>query len=489
MVNSIKYFEEECINRFEKLEDDFLKDPTKLAEYVYGITDELHKLGLEMIKESLESMDMMLQKSPIRLKHWVVETHSNKQLMTSLGNVTFRKTLFTNRETGKSEYLLDRILGIDPNERLTEDAEAKLLEEAVQTSYRRGGENVSLTSEVSKQTVKNKIHGLEFPKNEEKPARKKTADYLYIDADEDHVSLQFREKKGDLKENENHQKNNCLLVKLVYIYEGIEKESPKSKRYCLVNPYYFCGVNNGDGNIRFWDEIYEYLSNHYDLDKVKKIYINSDGGSWIKSGMNRIAGITHVLDEFHLEKYLIKLTSHMKDSKTDAADELRATIRNSTKSDFVEMVKTLEGYLTEETGKKRMEEAKTYILSNWTAAKTRLKHKDGVKGSSTEGHVSHVLSSRMSSRPMGWSVLGATKMAQLRAYYLNGGDMLELVRYQERKLSQAAGAEYNVLSSTQIMVSEKNRHGELGKYTECISHSLSQHNKKNIYFNAHIWGL
>ena len=43
--------------------------------------------------------------------------------------------------------------------------------------------------------------------------------------------------------------------------------------------------------------------------------------------MSRIAGITHVLDEYHLEKYLIKLTSHMKDSKTDAADELRAAIR------------------------------------------------------------------------------------------------------------------------------------------------------------------
>ena len=80
MINSIKYFEEKCINRFEKLEDDFMKNPTKLAEYVYGLTDELHKLGLEMIKESLESMDMMLQKSPIRLKHWVVEAHSSKQL-------------------------------------------------------------------------------------------------------------------------------------------------------------------------------------------------------------------------------------------------------------------------------------------------------------------------------------------------------------------------------------------------------------------------
>ena len=124
-----------------------------------------------------------------------MEAHSHKQLTTSLGDVRFSKTLFTNKETGKSEYLLDRLLEIDPNERLTEDAEARLLEEAVQTSYRRGGENISLTSEVSRQTVKNKIHDLEFPKNEEQLEEKKVVDYLYIDADEDHVSLQFREKR------------------------------------------------------------------------------------------------------------------------------------------------------------------------------------------------------------------------------------------------------------------------------------------------------
>lgn len=45
MLNSIKYFEEECISRFEKLEDDFMKELTKLAEYVYGLTDGLHRLG------------------------------------------------------------------------------------------------------------------------------------------------------------------------------------------------------------------------------------------------------------------------------------------------------------------------------------------------------------------------------------------------------------------------------------------------------------
>ena len=491
MYNSIKYFEEKCIKKFEKLEDEFLKEPEKMAEYVLGLTEELHNLGLRMIQESLEEMNRMLRKSSKRLQHWVVESHDTKQLLTSLGTVTFKKTLFTNKETGESEYLLDRIIGLEKHERITEDAQARMLKEAVQTSYRRGGEETSLTTDVKKQTVKNKIHALKFPKNNEKPEKKKEVEYLYIEADEDHASLQFREKKGDLIENENHQKNNCLITKLVYVHEGIEKEAPKSKRHKLINPHYFCGTSYGEENTEFWDEIYEYISNHYDLDKVKKVYLSSDGGTWIRSGMKRIAGITYVLDEFHLEKYLLKLTSHMKDSREDALNELRTAIRSKTKQDFKEIVERLESCLDEDekAGLKRIAAAKDYILSNWMAAKLRLRHQNGVKGSSTEGHVSHVLSSRMSSRPMGWSIKGATKMAKLRAYELNGGDMLELVRYQKRELPKAVGEEYEILSSTEIIRSEKNRHGELGKYVESIHHSISSQNRKIVYFNSHIWDL
>lgn len=70
---------------------------------------------------------------------------------------------------------------------------------------------------------------------------------------------------------------------------------------------------------------------------------------------------------------------------------------------------------------------------------------------------------------MGWSMKGATKMAKL--------------------LPKVAGAEYDVLSSAEIIRSEKNRNGELGKYTESISHRVSLQNKKIVYFNSHIWGL
>ncbi|WP_242881435.1 hypothetical protein [Robinsoniella peoriensis] len=51
MINSIRYFKEKCIYKFEKLENEFMKEPLKLAEYVLSLTDELHNLGLRMIQE------------------------------------------------------------------------------------------------------------------------------------------------------------------------------------------------------------------------------------------------------------------------------------------------------------------------------------------------------------------------------------------------------------------------------------------------------
>ena len=80
-------------------------------------------------------------------------------------------------------------------------------------------------------------------------------------------------------------------------------------------------------------------------------------------------------------------------------------------------------------------------------------------------------------------------MAQMRAYYVNGGDMLELVRYQKRELPKAAGAEYNILSSVDIIRSEKNRHGQLGKYMEILKNTVPLDIKKKAYFQSHVWSL
>ncbi len=180
----------------------------------------------------------------------------------------------------------------------------------------------------------------------------------------------------------------------------------------------------------------------------------------------------------------------MKDRKADARKELYETIRKKKKADFEEAVEKLESCLKDESGRKRIKCNKAYILSNWTAAKLCLNHKDGVKRCSAEGHVSHVLSSRMSSRPMGWSIKGMSKMAELRAYYYNGGDMLELVRYQKENLQKAVGCEAVVFSCEEMLREERKRRRELGKLGELPVYRIPYSQIRKIAnFKGHIYGL
>jgi hypothetical protein len=91
---------------------------------------------------------------------------------------------------------------------------------------------------------------------------------------------------------------------------------------------------------------------------------------------------------------------------------------------------------------------------------------------------------------MGWSKIGVDKMAHLRAYYWNGGNMLELVREQKREVPKAAGMEESdIISCAEMLRSEKSRHYKLGKYFESINHSISDEAKRYVWFYTHIWGL
>ena len=496
MEESIQYFQEVFIRNFIAARDKLYKAPKDLADFILEVNNEVRKLGCQLIKETLEGMDRLISNSNKRKMFWKIEKHDTKQLITTLGTVTFSKTLFTKKdekdEYGQEimKYLLDIALGIEEGQRMTEDAKAQVYEEAVQTSYRRGGEAVNEKDHVSKEAVKSILHSTKFPPNFKAPQVKKEVEYLYIDADEDHYHLQFKEHKGDLERSENGWKLNSGMTKIIYVYEGIEPDAPESKRHHLVNPHYFCRESEEDNNA-LWDEVYSYIENSYDTGKIKCIYLNSDGGSWIKGGMDRISGIQYVLDEFHLSKYIAKLTAHMEDSKEDARIELCEAIRDKTRAAFDEVVQKLKDCTDSEKTQEKIEKAAGYIKTNWSGAQRRLRKEDGVVACSAEGHVSHVLSSRMSSRPMGWSRKGAGKMARLREWKYNGGSMLELAKYQKVQLPMAAGAETDPLSLWEILKSEADHRTraerETAKYAEAITHSISPEAMKQYYFHVNSW--
>ena len=218
MVNSIAYFNEKITGNLEEIFLDYSLNLTKIAELVQGVKDCMLEFGLRLIAEEWERYDTFLCENKQFRADWYIVRKEEATLLTSIGILRYHKTLFRNKKTGAYEYFLDRAMGLEKHARLTEDAEAAILKEAVQTTYEKAGIQVSVSAdEVSKETVKNKIHRLEFPQNTEKIPEKKEVEYLYIDADEDHVSLQFREKKGDIIENEYHQENNHAIVKMIYV--------------------------------------------------------------------------------------------------------------------------------------------------------------------------------------------------------------------------------------------------------------------------------
>lgn len=483
MIKSIQQFQEKGVTILEKVLVDYSADMTQIAEMVYGVRDSMLDLGRSIIAEELETYDEWLRNSARRKQEWQIVRRDETSLLTCIGSVTYHKTLFKHKNTGASEYLLDRAMGLEKHTRMTEDAVAKVLEEAVDTSYRKGGENASITSEnVSKQTVMNKIHQLKFP--EPSPlGEKKTVNYLYVDADEDHVSLQYLEKKGDIGKR---RRINTVMPKIVYVYEGITNENGRNE---LINVKYFGGVYEGSkGNQSLWNEVFHYIEKSYDLDSLKGIYINGDGALWIKNGVKYLPRAKFVLDRFHMHKYIVAATSHLKDSIEDARSEMYRAIHRKRKWMMEEVFDKILSVTEEESRHRAVENAQRYILGNWAGIMEQIRNKDKQLECSAEGHVSHIYADRMSSRPLGWSLEGADQMARLRIYKSNHGDMLELVRYQSEE--KAAGAEEIIFSCEDVLRSERENRARLRKLPNTHVYSIPYtHVKKIANFKSHIYGL
>ncbi|NBI89374.1 hypothetical protein D3Z45_01920 [Lachnospiraceae bacterium] len=232
-----------------------------------------------------------------------------------------------------------------------------------------------------------------------------------------------------------------------------------------------------------------HIKESYDEDTLEKVYINGDGADCIKTGAGMHAKARFVLDRFHMHKYIIAATSHLKDSAEGARDEIYRAINGKRKRAAEAFDKIVE--VTESgTKAKAVGAAKTYILGNWSGIMESVRAKDKSLQCSAEGHVSHVYADRMSSRPLGWSRRGTDRMARLRIYRQNNGDMLELVRYQKKELPEVAGAEEVIYSATQMLSAERRNRDRLGGLADILVYSIPYPQIKKIAtLKNHIWGL
>lgn len=224
---------------------------------------------------------------------------------------------------------------------------------------------------------------------------------IFIEADEDHIHL---------------QNGKSAEVKLAYIHEGREIVAGRTK---LINPRYFVSVTD---NCSIWDNVSKYIYDNYNTDKAE-IHLSGDGAVWIKSGLEFLPTAKFHLDKFHVVKSITMACGGKRKEKLHIIEALK----NNNYEDVEKIYNKVIGQRLEKSDKKLAEKSLKYIDNNFDEISLTNEFL-----CSAEGHISHVLSARMSSRPMGWSLDGAERIANLRAFMYNGGKFSALTPKREK---------------------------------------------------------
>lgn len=334
---------------------------------------------MELLQAYYEQQDERLRKDKTGRKETglnVERRGDKREMLTLLGRLEYRRTYYK-KASGGYEYPIDKLVGVDAYERISEGVGLALVETSRKLSYERASEYIT-GGQISKQTVMNKIRAAS-PR--QRPAAYRVVEELHIDADEDHVSL---------------QDGSDTIIPLISVYEGIER---RGKRGVCKNVFHISEY--GKSPAALWEQVSDEIDRRYDLRKAK-IYLHGDGASWIKTGLEFLPNCEFVLDRYHKNKSIKQALSGIPRVSGSQYENL---IRKALdEQDFDRLCSIRDTLLRRFPDReKTIRENMDYLLNNFDAITITRRDKASLNGGCTEPHVSHVLSGRLSSRPMGWS--------------------------------------------------------------------------------------
>ena len=354
----------------------------------------------QIIQEVIRARNLQIRETKrFRKENGLVlkEKDRPRQIMTKLGMIEWERDYYYDRKREQYAYPLDQLLGIRGYERLGDEVCAQLLNRAAEVSYAKSTDIVT-GGEVSRQSVRTHLLKADIPEKQPDQEKKEISE-LHVYADEDHAHLQ-KPCKAKGKQNQ--------IVPLVTVTEGTHSDGSRNR---TIQPVHF--VDEEQSSKRLWEDVEGYIEKAYDAKNIKRIYLHSDGGGWIRSGLENFAQTIRVMDGYHFYKELRKA------AKRNPERNVRVTILNALEKNDR---KKADLFLNELAGTdEEILRFGTYLFNNWDEIRNLVTL--NIPGSCTEGEVSHVLSERFSRNPMGWSREGLGKLTKLRVYRCNGGKL------------------------------------------------------------------
>ena len=314
-----------------------------------------------------------------------------RRILTEFGEFDYKRDYYLDKRDGRYRYLVDEALDVEKKQRISSAVGLALAGAAAEMSYEKSSRYVA-GGEVSRQTVMGKVRNSQPKAEAQKEKKQVTA--LHVDADEDHVTLSGGKKSS---------------VPLISVYEGIGQNG--KRRYCRE---VFHISEYGLGADELWEKSLDEIEARYDLEGTL-IYLHGDGAAWIKAGLEWLPNCRFVLDKYHKNKEIKRMSSGL--SPNTLRRDVETAIRESLLREGNGLFNDITRSLCKETPgrEKDIQGAAQYLLSHKEGIRICLLEEEANNGGCTEPHVSHILSSRLSNRPRAWSKATLSSLAPILA--------------------------------------------------------------------------
>jgi hypothetical protein len=367
--------------QFAKVIFGILSAKKTLAQAESELTAVIKRYAAKFIKLYIASLDaeLLRDKAGRRQAGLAVQRKGDERSVQMLfGEITFQRTYYK-RKSGGYEYPIDVLLGIESRERVSAAISQQLVAAAREMSYAKASKYVT-DSAVSKQTVMHCVRqGAAIPTGKQELRR---VPELHIDADEAHATL-----CGGYNTE----------VPLISVYEGI---AHNGKRNSCKNSLHISEY--GKKPDALWEQALTEIEKRYDLTDTK-LYLHGDGGTWIHTGLDWLPNCDFVLDKYHKNKAITHMTASFAKNKDRNlyGREIREALDNEDLRYLGDLTESI--CLQFEDRRANIEQSSNYLarfVKGISICKTDPRANNG---GCTEPHISHILASRLSTRPMAWS--------------------------------------------------------------------------------------
>lgn len=339
---------------------------------------------------------------------------------TIYGDVNYMRRLYLDN-TGKGVYLLDEELRTKTDGSFSENIVEAMLNLVTVNSYRSAAEAINKTTgtNVSHTAIWNIVSNIgsdiskseEVQTSEEYDENKKDVKVLFEEMDGVWLSMQ----------DKNHKKTKKQELKVATIYEGWDAETGKH----LVGKTLVAGMEPAAEFIRKKENA---INKAYNIDEIEYRILNGDGGKWIKDDADNVI---FQLDRFHIMQ---EINRKIEDKR--AAKRIKTLFRQEKIDEMLEYITiyadSVDTNDSTDAKANKARELYSYLYNNrggllpYQSSKRNVSLAEAPEGivykgmGVQENQNCSLITLRMKSGRMRWSVDGANAMAKVLTAKSNG---------------------------------------------------------------------